>query len=126
LVPKVIDHARTALVVEDEDLLRQLGVEIFIEAGYQVVEAANAEEALELLAASSAVHLLFTDINMPGSIDGLALAHRAGEQRPHLGIIIVSGQGIPHPDALPRGCRFHTKRYDPGRVLDHAQELTDA
>jgi CheY-like chemotaxis protein len=123
---KANDDRRTVLVVEDEDLVRMLGVEIFNGAGFQVFEAANAEEALELLAAISAVHLLFTDINMPGTIDGLALAHRVVEEWPHIGIIIVSGQGIPHPDTLPRGSRFHIKPYDPERVLDHARELTEA
>jgi CheY-like chemotaxis protein len=123
---KVGDGMRTVLVVEDEEPLRMLGVEIFSEAGYQVIEAANAEEALELLAALSAVHLLFTDIHMPGAMDGLALAHRVVEERPHIGIIIVSGQGIPHPAKLPSGARFHTKPYDAGRVLDQARELTAA
>jgi CheY-like chemotaxis protein len=123
---KAHNDTRTVLVVEDEDLIRMLGVEIFSGAGFQVVEAATAEEALELLAARSAVHLLFTDINMPGTIDGMALVRRVAEEWPHIGIIIVSGQAIPHPDALPRGSRFHTKPYDAERVLDHARQLTGA
>jgi CheY-like chemotaxis protein len=123
---KANDGARTVLVVEDEELIRMLGAELFSEAGFQVVEAANAEEALELLVALSAVHLLFTDVNMPGPIDGLALAHRVGEEWPHIGIIIVSGQGIPDPGALPSGSRFHTKPYDAALVLQHARELTAA
>jgi CheY-like chemotaxis protein len=119
-----VDATRTVLVVEDEALVRMLAVDIFNGAGFQVVEAADAEEALEFLGALSAVHLLFTDINMPGAIDGLTLAHRVAAEWPHVGIIIASGRGIPDPDALPAGSRFHTKPYDPARLLDQAGELT--
>jgi two-component system, response regulator PdtaR len=115
---------RTVLVVEDEALVRLLAVEVFRQAGFQAVEAADAEEALELLAALSAVHLLFTGINMPGKIDGLALAHRVAAEWPRVGIIVVSGRGIPSPGALPEGCRFHAKPYEPERVLEQARELT--
>jgi CheY-like chemotaxis protein len=86
---------------------RKCGAFSFVIAGFQVVEAGNAQEALEFLRTLTAVHLLFTDINMPGRMDGVSLAHRALKQCPHIGIIIVSGQGAPHSDALPRGARFH-------------------
>lgn len=115
---------RTVLVVEDEAGLRTLAGDFFRQAGFQVVEAAEAGEALELLAALTAVHLLFTDIHMPGGIDGLALAHQVAAEWPHVGIIIVSGRAIPSSDALPKGCHFHAKPYDPERVLEQARELT--
>ncbi|MDQ2860114.1 MAG: response regulator, partial [Pseudomonadota bacterium] len=66
----------TVLVVEDEGLVRLDAVEILRDAGYAVVEAANAEQALAVVAGGGAVDVLFTDINMPGRMDGLELARR--------------------------------------------------
>jgi two-component system, response regulator PdtaR len=101
-----------------------IGVEVFSGAGFHAVEGGDAEEALELLEALATVHLLFTDIHTPGAMDGLALAHHAARQWRHIGVIIVSGQGEPHPDSLPTGSRFLAKPYNPERVLRHARELT--
>jgi CheY-like chemotaxis protein len=114
---------QTVLVVEDDELLRLLGAEMFSVAGFHVVEAGNAQEALDLIWALAAVHLVFTDVAMPGPMDGLALAHHVSERWPHIGIIIASGHGFPDSD-LPRGARFHGKPYDPELVLHHARELT--
>jgi CheY-like chemotaxis protein len=122
-MPDHRQEAITVLVVEDEALLRVFGVEMFSTAGFHVVEAGDAQEALDLLRAVAAVHLLFTDVAMPGLMDGLALAHHVSERWPHIGIIIVSGQGFPDSD-LPQGARFHGKPYDPELVLHHARELT--
>jgi CheY-like chemotaxis protein len=112
------------LIVEDEALVRALGVGIFADAGFRVIEAMNSDEALELLEADSEVQLLFTDVNMPGTIDGLALARQVRDRWPHIGIIVVSGQVTPKPQELPAGCRFHRKPYDPNTVVRHARELT--
>ena len=97
-----------------KELLRLLGVEMFSVAGFHVVEAGNAQEALNLLRALAAVPLVFTDVAMSGPMDGLALARHGSERWPHIGIIIVSGHGLPDSD-LPRGARFHGKPYDPER-----------
>jgi CheY-like chemotaxis protein len=113
----------TVLVVEDEVLLRLLGIDIFSEAGFQVMEAVNADEALVFLETVAEVHVLFTDVNMPGSIDGLALAHHVGCHWPRIAIIIVSGTVSLAPHQLPRGARFHRKPYDPHIVVKHAREL---
>jgi CheY-like chemotaxis protein len=122
-MPGPHDESRTVLVVEDEELLRLLGAEMFSVAGFHVVEAGNAQQALGLLRALAAIHLVFTDVAMPGPMDGLALAHHVSQRWPHIGVIIVSGQGFPDLD-LPRGARFHVKPYDPELVLHHARELT--
>ena len=95
-------EAIAVLVVEDEAVLRFLGVEMFSTAGFHVVEAENAQVALDLLRALAAVHLIFTDVAMPGPIDGLALAHHVSERWPHIGIIIVSGHGFPRFGPSPR------------------------
>jgi len=92
-------------------------------AGFRTIEAANSEEALDLLGADSKVNLLFTDMNLPGTIDGLALARQVSCRWPHIGIIVVSGRSRPQPHELPTGSRFHRKPYDPETVVRHAREL---
>jgi len=114
------------LIVEDEALTRLSGTGIFSDAGFRLMEAANSDEALEFLEAESDVRLLFTDVNMPGTMDGLALARPVSNRWPHIGIMVVSGRSKPQPHELPAGCRFHRKPYSPDTVVRHARELTAA
>jgi CheY-like chemotaxis protein len=86
VVPAVV------LVVEDEMLLRMRAVDMVEDAGYTSVEAVNADEAVAILESRSDIALLFTDIQMPGSMDGLKLAHAVHERWPPIRIILVSGQ----------------------------------
>jgi CheY-like chemotaxis protein len=72
LVPSLSRVPPSVLIVEDEALVRALGVGLFADAGFRPIEAADSEEALAILSADSGVQLLFTDVNLPGSIDGLA------------------------------------------------------
>lgn len=81
-----------ALVVEDELVLRLRAVDIVEDAGFTAIEAVNADEALSILESRSDISLLFTDIQMPGSIDGLMLAHTVHKRWPAIKIILVSGQ----------------------------------
>src|ERR1700712_1180561 len=83
---------RSVLVVEDEMMLRMRAVDIVEDAGFTAVEAVNADDALAILESRSDIELLFTDIQMPGSIDGLHLAHAVHERWPLIKIILVSGQ----------------------------------
>ena len=83
---------RSVLVVEDEMLLRMRAVDIVEDAGFVAVEAINADDALVILEARSDIELLFTDIQMPGSMDGLKLAYAVHERWPSIKIILVSGQ----------------------------------
>jgi CheY-like chemotaxis protein len=80
------------LVVEDEMLLRMRAVDMVEDAGFTPVEAVDADEAVAILESRSDIALLFTDIQMPGSIDGLRLAHAVHERWPPIKIILVSGQ----------------------------------
>jgi len=82
--------AATILVVEDEVLIRMMLAEELRDAGYAVLEAANTDEALALLMASPAIALVFTDVRMPGTVDGLGLARWVREQRPHLKVVVAS------------------------------------
>jgi CheY-like chemotaxis protein len=114
------------LVVEDEALVRFAAVGMLGDAGFRMIEAANGDQALELLAADSDVQLLFTDVTMPGSIDGFALARRVRDRWPHIAIMVVSAKRVPQSEELPAGSRFEQKPYSPETVVRHARELTSA
>ena len=90
LAPSLSRVSASVLIVEDEALVRAMGVCLFAEAGFRPIEAANSDEALERLEADAEVQLLFTDVNLPGTIDGLALAWQARDRWPHIGIISSS------------------------------------
>ena len=111
------------LIVEDETLVRKLGVDLFVDAGFVVIEAGTADEALQLLAVNPGVRIVFTDVNMPGSFGGITLAHKIAERWPDIGIIIVSGQNLPQSGLLPIGSRFVRKPYALDAVIKHAREL---
>lgn len=108
----------TILVVEDEALILFTISDELRHAGYHVHEAQDADEALRLLASNDHVGLLFTDIDMPGSMDGLGLAHVVRDRWPPVRIIVTSGKSVPDPAALPEGSRFLPKPYTSGAVVE--------
>ncbi len=100
------------LVVEDEWLLRLVAVELVEDAGFQALSAASADEALSILETRGDVWLLFTDVQMPGSMDGLSLAHAVRERWPPVELIVTSGQRHIRAEDLPDRGRFIAKPYD--------------
>ena len=114
------------LIVDDEALVRLSAVGMLEDAGFRMIEAGSGDEALELLTADSDVQLLFTDVNMPGTINGLALARQVHDRWPHIGIMVASAKRQPQPAELPRGSRFEQKPYSLDTVVRHARELTAA
>ena len=90
---KAIFPSQLVLIVEDDQLLKMLTTDIVEEAGFVALSAENADEAVALLAARSDIAMLLTDINMPGSMDGLELAHMVRDRWPHIKIIVVSAHG---------------------------------
>ncbi len=100
------------LVVDDESLLRMDAVDQLGDAGFDTLEAADAEAALGVLDHHPEISVLFTDINMPGPFDGLELARRVHERRPDVQLIITSGRRPPDPRDMPEDGRFITKPYD--------------
>jgi CheY-like chemotaxis protein len=92
----------TVLIVEDHFWTRYMAAEYFRGSGYRVIEANNADEALSVLASGNQVHVVFSDIQMSGSMDGLALADWIAQRYPGLPVILTSGR---RPDALPANCR---------------------
>jgi CheY-like chemotaxis protein len=100
------------LVVEDETLVRSCTATLLEDAGFSVIEACDAEEALDKLEHNATVTTVFTDINMPGPFDGLSLAHKIYRLRPEVQLILTSGRGAPRVGASPAGSQFLPKPYD--------------
>jgi CheY-like chemotaxis protein len=106
------------LIVEDELMVRLCAVQMVEEAGFEVVEAASADEAIRILESSSDIRVMFTDIQMPGSMDGLKLAHAVSNRWPPIKIIVTSGRGPVTEHDLPEGGRFLGKPYSPMQIQD--------
>jgi CheY-like chemotaxis protein len=111
------------LVVEDEPLLRMLAVEVVEEAGFIAIEARDADEAVVLLESRTDITLLFTDINMPGSMDGLKLAHAVRDRWPPIKILLVSGQVQLQPSELPSNSGFVGKPYQASALVEELRSL---
>jgi two-component sensor histidine kinase len=111
------------LVVEDEIVLRMRAVDIVQDAGFNPIEAVNADEALAILEARSDISLLFTDIQMPGSIDGLKLAHAVHKRWPTIKIVLVSGQIKLSNADKPADSRFFGKPLEVGQMIVELQEM---
>jgi two-component sensor histidine kinase/DNA-binding response OmpR family regulator len=111
------------LVVEDEMLLRMRAVDIVEDAGFTAIEAVNADEALAIIESGSDVDLLFTDIQMPGSMDGLKLAHAVHERWPAIKIILVSGKLTPTDSERPTDSRFFGKPLEVKQMIAEIQEM---
>ena len=105
------------LVVEDEWLVRMNAVSVLEDGGYDVIEAADAEQALTQLESRPDVDMLFTDINMPGDMDGCALARAVIARRPGMRLLITSGRGMPDDGACPPDSAFVPKPYTAERLL---------
>src|ERR1700724_3690920 len=114
------------LIVEDEMLLRMRAVDIVEDAGFHPVEAVNADEAMSILESRSDISLLFTDIQMPGSMDGLKLAHAVHDRWPAIKIILVSGQVKPSDAEKPDDSRFFGKPLSVARMITELQAMVGA
>jgi CheY-like chemotaxis protein len=114
------------LVVEDEMVLRMRAVDIVEDAGFTAVEAVNADDALSILESRSDIALLFSDIQMPGSMDGLKLAHAVHDRWPSIKIILVSGQVKLSDDERPADSRFFGKPLEVKQMVAELQEMVGA
>jgi CheY-like chemotaxis protein len=111
------------LVVEDEMLLRMRAVDMVEDAGYLPVEAVDADEALAILESRSDIVLLFTDIQMPGSMSGLQLALSVHQRWPRIKIILASGQLKLSQSDIPENSRFFGKPLDSGDMVAKIREM---
>ena len=114
------------LVVEDETFIRMDAVETLRAAGFDIIEAANADEAIQMLEHHSDIRLIFTDIDMPGSMNGLKLAAAVRDRWPPVRIIATSGHFKVQASDLPADARFISKPYQPAQIIDAVRELTRA
>ena len=120
------DTARTpyALVVDDDTLIRMHALDILEEAGFLTLEASDGDQAIGLLSAHYAsVVLLFTDVHMPGTRDGFAVALEVAARWPHIAIVVASGEAHPGPGDMPEGARFIAKPFSAEMVHTHLQEI---
>ena len=107
------------LIVEDEPLIRLAAVDIIEDAGFAVLEASDADEALSLLERYHDIGIVFSDIEMPGSMNGMKLACQIRERWPSIEIILTSGQGIAPQFAMPSRGVFLAKPYRPAELRSH-------
>lgn len=122
----MLDHSvvpSVVLVVEDEMLLRMRAVDMVEDAGFTPVEAVGADEAVAILESRSDIALLFTDIQMPGDMDGLGLAHAVHERWPPIKIILVSGQLQPTSVDIPADSRFFGKPLEAKEMIAEMQSM---
>lgn len=112
------------LIVEDESLLRMDAVDMIVAAGFEAVEAANADQAIDILEARRDIAVVFTDIQMPGSMDGLKLARAVRGRWPPIKIVATSGLVHVRETDLPEGGRFLPKPYSPIQVAGMLREMT--
>jgi CheY-like chemotaxis protein len=111
------------LVVEDEPLLRMLAIDIVEDAGFETLDAGNADDAIVLLETLDDIRILLTDIDMPGSMDGLKLAAAVRDRWPPIEIIIVSGMRKPSLDEMPRGSAFFQKPFNSTAMTDQLRRM---
>jgi DNA-binding NtrC family response regulator len=104
------------LVVEDEVVLRLMAVAVVESAGFEAIEASNADEAIRILESRDDIRIVFTDIDMPGSMDGMKLAACVRDRWPPVEIIVTSGHIAPENVTLPERGVFFPKPYDPWEV----------
>ena len=115
----MIQRMAVVLVVEDSPLIRMGAVDLVLSAGYEALEAGDADEAIRILESRDDIDLVFTDVQMPGTMDGIKLSHYIRHRWPPVKLIVASGAAILEESSLPEGSRFFAKPYD-----DHA--ITDA
>jgi two-component system, response regulator PdtaR len=121
------DHTKQSklvvLVVEDEPFVRMQAVVIIEEAGYGVVEASSADEAIAILVAREDIGVVVTDIEMPGSMDGIKLARAIRDRWPPIELIVTSGRYHVRADDLPSRAKFMPKPYTPDILVTAIRTL---
>lgn len=111
------------LIVEDSAIIRMGAVDLVVHAGYEALEASNAEEAIRLLEARTDIVLVFTDVRMPGTMDGIKLAHHIRDRWPPVKLIVASGLSIIEQSRLPEGSHFFRKPYSDGTIVEQIRRM---
>jgi CheY-like chemotaxis protein len=111
MIAREENRSPLVLVVEDDDLLRFASSYELAESGFQTLVARSADEAVAILNEFQAIDALFTDISMPGSMNGVALAHHVRERQPNAYVLVTSGDDPPENPGLPENSDFIPKPY---------------
>lgn len=106
------------LVVEDSTIIRMGAVDLVLSAGHEALEARDADEAIRILESRSDIDLVFTDVQMPGTMDGIKLSHYIRDRWPPVKLIVASGMAILEESSLPEGSRFFPKPYNDHTIAD--------
>jgi len=114
----------TVLIVEDEFLIAISASAVFERAGFDTIEASNADEAIAVLQERD-VDLIFTDIRMPGSMDGLRLARHVRDRWPPIKIMVTSGHHLVQNGDLPDGGVFLPKPYTDAAIIAAISQFED-
>jgi DNA-binding NtrC family response regulator len=119
----ILESSSVVLIVEDEEILRIFAAWQLEEAGFEVVQAANADEALQAMNSRPDVRVLFTDVQMPGQLDGMDLARKIHEQWPKVLVLITSGNSRPAKADIPNQGHFLAKPYRSEDVISEIAAL---
>lgn len=116
---------RQILIVEDDPLIRMLGIDSLEDAGFAVVDARSADEAIVILERSPDVRLVFTDIDMPGSMNGLELAVLVHRRWPNVKLLVTSGHKMLSNWQIPDDGHFVPKPYSSKSVIEEISQMLD-
>jgi CheY-like chemotaxis protein len=111
------------LVVEDSTVIRMGALDLVLSAGYEALEARDADEAIRILESRDDIDLVFTDVQMPGTMDGIKLSHYIRDRWPPVKLMVASGKVILEESSLPLGSRFFSKPYDDHTITDAMARL---
>ncbi len=111
------------LIVEDSAIIRMGAIDLVVAAGYEALEASSADEAIRILEQRDDIDLVFTDVQMPGTMDGVKLSHYIRDRWPPLKLIVASGATILEESSLPLGSKFFSKPYDDNSITDAIAHL---
>jgi CheY-like chemotaxis protein len=118
-----VTHKPLVLVVEDDFLIRVSAAEMARELGFDVIEAVDAEHAIQFLENTDDITIVFTDIQMPGSMDGLGLVAVIRNRWPPIALLVTSGSVNPAAEDIPAGAQFLPKPYLQHQLGQHLNAL---
>lgn len=121
-----MNTALRILLVEDDPMLRLGASAVLMDAGYAVLEATDADEAIALLETEPDIRLMISDIQMPGSLDGVKLAHAVRRRWPPIQVLLTSGRAIPSADELPERVHYLPKPFAEMELLAEVEQLATA
>ena len=119
----LLGQRSVVLVVEDESLVRSTAMDMVEEAGFEAIAASDADEAIRILESRNDIRAVFTDVHMPGSMDGLRLARVVRNRWPPVSLIVTSGRANVQETDLPTGARFLRKPYEQAQIEAGLRQL---